>query len=149
MSGDLQPIIARLRDQVTEAKRCRFAMSLPAALQDAVAAGTGERWIYVVPGSTTASANPDAAGWMSQQITVQFSVLVIAKNVKDSRGEGAQDDLIVVVKPLRKALQGWAPVWANRPVELGRGRIAGWSDFVSVWQEDFLTGYSESNEEST
>ena len=145
---DLGPIVQRVVDRVPAARRARFAISLPAALQDAAAAGTGELWVYVVPGSISANQN-DAAGAVSQQVTVSFSVVVIVKNVRDARGDGASDQLNGLLGPLRKVLQGWAPPWANTPVELSRGRIAGFSDFVSVWQEDFLTGYLESNEETT
>lgn len=145
---DLGPVVQRVVDCVPAARRARFAISLPAALQDAAAAGTGELWVYVVPGTTSPERN-DAAGAVMQQVPVSFSVVVVVKNVRDSRGDAANDQLNGLLRPLRKALQGWAPPWANEPIQLGRGRIAGFSDFVSVWQEDFLTGYLESNEETT
>jgi hypothetical protein len=145
---DLAPYIERIRSTVPAARSVRFAISLPAAVQDAAQIGAGDQWVYVIPGGTSASANPVAAGAVTQQVTVRFSVVIVARNVRDTRGEGATDDLNAVLSPLRKALQGWAPAWANTPTELGSGRIAGFNDFVSAWQEDFLTGYLESNEET-
>lgn len=145
---DHKQIVLRLRDLVPAAKKAKYAVSLAAVRADLLAQNVGSVWVYVTPQSATFSASPWGSGEVGQQAVVRFTVFVAVKNVSDTLGDAADDKLTAVLRPIRKALQGWSPEGANTPIELSSGRIAGFSDFVTLWQEDFVTGYSETTEES-
>lgn len=145
---DHKQIVLRLRDLVPAAKKAKYAVSLAAVRADLEAQNVGSMWVYVTPQSASFSPSPWGSGEVGQQAVVRFTVFVAVKNVRDTVGDAAADQLTTVLRPIRKALHGWSPEGANTPIELSSGRIAGFSDFVTLWQEDFVTGYSETTEES-
>jgi hypothetical protein len=145
---DLKPYVERLRATVNEAKAVKFALSLAVIKEQFAVQQIGDAWLYVSPRSEEPSRNPYATGLVGQQIAVGFSVFIVLKNVKDVLGDDAADVLERVKRPVQKALQGWHCPGTNMPTEIGSGRVAGFSDFVTIWQQDFLTGTSESTEES-
>lgn len=153
---DLTPIIERLAGQIDQAKQVQFALGVAAALEDAYKQQKGDTWIYVTPMAERFSPVQEATGEIDpvdgqektrQLCRVQFSALVIAKNVRDRRGKASTDDLNAVIKPLRAALMGWAPPGCHTPIELQGGSNKGPTQdgYVNVWQEDFSTAYDEFN----
>ena len=153
---DLTPIIDRLAGAIPKVKQVQFAIGVAAALEDAYKQQQGDVWVYIVPLSEKFSSVQEATGEIDpadgqektrQLGTVQFSALVIAKNVRDRRGKASTDDLNGVLKPLRAKLMGWAPPGCHTPIELQGGSNKGPTQdgYVNVWQEDFNTAYDEFN----
>ncbi len=153
---DLTPIVDRLKSQVSALKRVKFAIGIGAALEDAYSQQRGDLWVYIMPLSErfatvkegTGEIDPTDGQEKTRQLgQVQFSALVIAKNVRDKRGKASTDELNVVLKPLRACLMGWAPPGCHTPIELQGGSNKGSTGDgrVNVWQEDFSTAYDEFN----
>lgn len=145
---DLKAAVLRLRETVTEARAVKYAMNLAVIKAQFGTQQVGDVWLYVSPGSETPARNPYGTGMVGQQISVQFTVFIVLRNVKDVLGDDAADVLEAVKRPVTKSLQGWHHPDANMPTEIASGRMVGFTDFVTVWQQDFLTGYSETTEES-
>lgn len=153
---DLTPIIERLKGQVPSVKQVQFAIGVAAALDDAYKQQTGDVWIYIMPLSEKFASAKEATGEIDpadgqektrQLGSVQFSALVIARNVRDKRGKASTDELNEVLKPLRARLMGWPPPGCHTPIELMGGSNKGPTadGRVNVWQEDFSTAYDEFN----
>lgn len=153
---DLTPIISRLAGQIAEAKQVQFAIGIAAALEDAYKQQRGDVWVYIVPASERVSPAREATGEidpadgqekMRQLCAVQFSALIVSKNVRDRRGKASTDELEGVKKPLRALLMGWTPPGCHTPIELMGGSNKGPTQdgYVNVWQEDFSTAYDEFN----
>ena len=153
---DLTPIVARLAGAIPKVKQVQYAIGVAAAVDDAYKQQQGDGWVYIVPLSERFASVKEATGEIdladgqikSRQLgMVQFSALVIAKNVRDRRGKASTDDLNAVLKPLRAQLMGWAPPGCHTPIELQGGSNKGPTEdgYVNVWQEDFNTAYDEFN----
>lgn len=136
---NLSPIIERIRERVPAARQVRFAFSAAQANEDCMAQQRGQVFVYVVPGQRSAGPNQLASGAVHQAETVEFSVLVFAKNARDRRGDASHDELHAVLDPVRRVLHGWQPPECDRPIEVTSASPAGMNDLVSVYEQRFLT----------
>lgn len=94
---------------------------------------------WVVPLSETASNNELNSGAISQRLTKSIGVVIVARNVRDARGEAARKDLEYLRDGVRKALIGWAPDINHDPIIYSRGRLLSMGDGAVWWQDEYQT----------
>lgn len=135
-------IIARLIDQVSAVKLVEGAAAFAAA---ADANPRAVPAIYVVPLRETASDN-DGAGWVEQRIDCQIGVIVVAKNVADTKGGAAHADVDELRRAVRVALLGWLPVGMVDPLTRGEAGLLTTRDGYVWWQDTWRTAYYERNQ---
>ncbi len=141
---DLTVIVKRLDGYVRGVKYVKYAMSLPVASEDALKQQTGDQWLYVIPGpssafdSQLATDGQDAVG-VDQYVPVEFGLWLFTKNKADKLGAGAKDVLEPVRESYRDRLLGWMPDECEAPITFVRGAPQGFSDYVSVHADTFRT----------
>jgi hypothetical protein len=94
---------------------------------------------FVLPSSERPSASSTGTMVTSQLNAVRFGVVIAVQNLRDSRGENAQDDLLPIRTRILTALHGWQPNEDFDPIEYGGGRLLQLKDQVLWWQDEFLT----------
>lgn len=135
---DLQPIKARLIDQLQALKKVAGAGALDVAMRNGL---TAVPMAFLLPGAEQASENGFEMNAVEQEVTAIFSVVTAVQSLADATGEGALDEL----KPLRgslfDALIGWTYSDELAPFIHAGGQIIGFGNGVLFWQDDFATSY--------
>ena len=134
---DHQLIIDYLGAQVSKLK----SVSGAAELAKAVADFKQPPAAFVVPVSDRASGNTTGTMVVRQNNTTRFAVIIAAQNLRDARGQKAQDDLRTLRQDILNALHGWQPGDAFDPIEYGGGRLLRMINQVLWWQDEFLTSH--------
>lgn len=136
---DLQPIKARLIDQVQALKKVAGAGALDAAMKNGV---TAVPVAFLLPGSE--QPTNDSEGFMNaveQEVVTVFSVAVAVQSLADATGEAALDELRPMRLAIFKALIGWTYDEEFEPFIHAGGQIIGFGNGVLFWQDDFATSY--------
>ena len=129
---DLNPIIARLKVQLSGLKSIGASADLDAAIAGAVAMPAA----FVLPLVEHAS-NASLAGYTEQTITNTFSVVHVLNNRRDSSGAAALDDLVAFRTALHAALVGWVPdAQTGEPVTYTSGRLLRLDGDGQLWWSD-------------
>lgn len=134
---DLAPVIARIRSQVTALKFVGGAADLAAAAEDLKIAPAA--YVYAL---AERAARSGGIGYVAQQVTARFGVVIAARNLRDARGEAAAADLEPLRTSVRAALVGWAPAAGYDRCEYVGGRLLQLAQAVLWWQDDFETTYA-------
>lgn len=130
---DLDPIIARLKDQLDGFKAVGGAADLDAVLRGVVPAPSA----FVIPLSEAAAPNR-LQGAFEQAVTVEFGVLLVIANRRDTSGAAAISGLKPYRDQVAGALLAWVPVPANgEPVEFSGGRLLRFDDGLLWWTDEF------------
>lgn len=134
---DPQWIIDRLTEEVAELKSVGGAADFTSAAE----AIKRKPSAFVLPSSERASASSTGTMVTSQLNTVRFAVMIAVQNLRDSRGETAQADLLPIRTAILTALHGWQPEADGEfdPIEYGGGRLLQLTDQVLWWQDEFVT----------
>lgn len=134
---DLEPIITRLRDQVTELRAVDGAAGLAAARE----APTITPAAWVIPVADSAVDNELITGH-SQRVTARFGV-VLCVTAHARSAAGSRD--LEILHPLREALAtaliAWVPAAGLDPIEFVAGRLIGLADARLWWQDEFHTRF--------
>lgn len=134
---DLAPIIDRIKSQVTAFKFVGGAADLAAAEQDLKLAPAA----YIYPIAERA-ARSGGIGYVAQQVTARFGVVIAARNLRDARGEAAAADLEPLRTSVRTALVGWSPAAGYDRCEYVGGRLLQLAQAVLWWQDDYETRHA-------
>lgn len=94
---------------------------------------------WVLPAQEVAGQNRLATVAVRQTMTYRFGVLVCVQNARDSRGDAARDDLLVVREEVLSALLGWSPAAGFDPVTFGSGSMLQLDGIAIWWQDEFIT----------
>lgn len=98
---------------------------------------------FVVPSSETASENSLITA-VQQLITVEFAVLITARNVKTSTGADAYNAIQPLRKAIKQAIIGWQPAEEYEPVVYKSGALLKLDeDAVMWWVDTFETSFIE------
>lgn len=95
---------------------------------------------YVVPLSTASTPNNTYPAHV-QKITMQFGVMMIISNKRDSTGYAAHEELNDVQLEVMNALCGFQPEGVDFPIEHVAGRSSGSYDLNRFWADVFTTSY--------
>lgn len=130
---DLNPVIARLRLQMTGLKAVGGSADLAAAVELAPATPA----LYVVP--LAERADPGTLVNVARQCVHQtFGVILVVSNRRDATGAASLTDLEGLRLQLRTALLGWVPVPAEGwPCEFSAGRLLRWDDGRLWWSDEW------------
>lgn len=130
-------IITRLQAEVTELRRVAGSAEFAAAAEDLKQTPTA----FVIPASEKPAASGSGTLVVSQYNTVRFYVAVAVQNLRDSRGDKAQGDLIALRTAIMTALHGWQPDTSFDPIEYGGGNLVRFNNQVLWWQDNFFTAH--------
>ena len=134
----IAPVIARIKSQVTVlANRVQLATSLEAITADGI---KGYPCAYLFTPAERADANA-LLNYISQRMEDTFGVLLIVRNVSDSRGDAAYAELDALRPLLRTALLGWTYADGVRPIECVGGELLYAKDGLVIWNDKFKTDY--------
>lgn len=103
---NLDPIVARIKAQITGFKSVGTSADMDAALEGSVVPIPSA---FVVPFSESGS-RLELVGIAAQSITVRFGVILVVSNRRDATGGAALGDLTPLRQALRTAMVGWEPV---------------------------------------
>lgn len=131
-------IIARLKSQATDFKFIGGAVDLEAAEKSPVPKPAA----MVLRISEKPSASKTGTMVVQQQNTVLFWVVTAVQNLRDARGQEAQENHSVLLNSVSNALHGWTPHEDFTPIEFAGGDALGFKDQVFWWQDAFITKHS-------
>ncbi len=134
----IAPIIAQVQT-VTVLKSVEGVVEFALAQQSL----KGVPAAFVVPLMDSATPNRMLSGAVEQRVAERFGVILAVSNVRDQRGQAANEDLEGVRKSVIAALLGWQPAAGYDPVEYGGGRMLSLINPVLWWQLEFTTAYIE------
>lgn len=83
---------------------------------------------FVLFAQAKAESSPFMDGVVQQQVGFDFSVALAVRNLADSQGKAAVDELQPVCQPLLDALLGWAPSADCTGCEFSEARLL---DFIN------------------
>lgn len=135
---DYQLIIDYLDVQVSALKNVSGAAALAAASADLKQTPAA----FVVPMSDRPTPNRTGTMAVQQNNTTRFAVILAVQNLRDARGQKAQDDLRTLRNNILTTLHGWQPADAFDPIEYGGGRMLQLTNQVLWWQDEFLTAHA-------
>ena len=103
---------------------------------------------YVLPMDDTGRPNGLASALVRQQVERRITIVLMTRNLRDSRGENAAEQLEPLLAAIRANLVGWTPVLAAQPaqgaqminpeaMEFRRGRLIGIDEGVLSWSEEY------------
>lgn len=136
---EIERVIERLREQVSDLRQVAGAAALAAAQEDLRSTPAA----YVIPLAEQAARNALIGGAHSQQIAVHFGVVLAARQLRDARGQAGHEELERLRSAVKDALIGWAPDEDHDPIEIVRGQLLALTDAILWWQDEYLTGYYE------
>lgn len=128
-------IQARLSSQVATLKKVGGSADLTSAQQDLKNKLPAA---YVVENRETPGPN-EIVTLVSQRNATRFSVVLALQNLRDPRGEAAQQALRPIRVSIITALLGWPPGPEYDVCLFGGGRLLKLDDGVLWWQDDFVT----------
>jgi hypothetical protein len=66
-------------------------------------------------------------------------VLIVVRNVKDTRGSDAADASYGLQASLKTALLGWCPDAGADPMEYSSGALVSFANGFFIWKDTFIT----------
>lgn len=126
--------IARLNEKTSSIRGAYGAAEL--------AAVTGEVSgnVYVYPLSESSGANTRSSRTQLEQlVTERVAVVIIARNLRDGRGENALSDIEELRNDVLGALNGWIPGSGYEMVEHRQGALLSMDGSALWWQDEFET----------
>lgn len=141
----LLPIIAHLKTiktaGVAEFKKVAGAANFAAARDDLKFPPAA----YVIPLRDSASPNQIEGGAVNQHIKEQFGVILAVSNLRDAKGEAAQEEFERLRQLVIGSLLGFSAATDYDPIEYVGGTILAIDASALWWQITFTTGYYERN----
>lgn len=133
---NLAPIIERIRDE------CPLFLLVggAAAFERATTEGlTTVPAAFVLPARERAAPSPFMDRTVEQMVDFSFSVAVAVRNLSDSTGAAAVDELEFIRAPLRDALLGWPPADGYNGCEFDTGDFLAFMNGVLWWGDVYRT----------
>lgn len=86
------------------------------------------------------------AGALLQRVRASVAVVLVVKNLSDSKGVAALGDIDVLRKKVKKVIYGWEPAEGLEPLERGDSNLLAFRDGHAWWQDVYLTSYFDRSE---
>jgi len=132
---NIRPLIQqRIRSQVAAFKEVAGASDLASILAGRLA----DPGAYVFQQQQRAGDNESAVG-LIQAVTQQIAVIIVVKNVKDSRGGDAADTSFVLQTAVQAALLNWQPHADFAALTYAGGALVSFVGGFHVWKDTFTT----------
>ncbi len=135
---NLESIVDRLASEVAPLKLVGGAAKFIEAKENLPVSPAA----FVIPGSETAGDNPFMAQMVEQRVGFEFVVVLAVRNLVDSKGASAVDDLEQFRKPIADALLNWMPDGADEGCEFRGGILMDFINGVLWWADTFSTAYT-------
>lgn len=129
-----QLIEARIKSEVDGLRAVAGAADMQSVLQGRVSPPAA----YVFRLRNAAGPNT-LANAVDQRVNEQYAVVVVTRNVGDSRGGDSSDANEAICDDIGDALLGWEPAADAEPMEYGGGRLVSLQDQFLFWQETYTT----------
>jgi hypothetical protein len=82
---------------------------------------------------------------VSQYIIDTVAVVIVARNVRDKRGEAVISDIEILRSAVMQKLIGWVPDGAACELLYRRGRSEGFTDQNLIWRDEYVTAHNVEN----
>jgi len=80
----------------------------------------------------------ETIGKVNQRVQRFIAVVIITKNVRDTRGSDASDDNEVYATAVSQSLLGWTPD-GYEPIEYKEGKLVNFNNGFYVWMDTYQT----------
>jgi len=74
-----------------------------------------------------------------QRVNMTLGVVLVVRNLSDTKGVAAGQDMEVLRAQVKAALLGWQPAPEFDPLQRGRGALLAFKDGHMWWQDIYLT----------
>lgn len=74
-----------------------------------------------------------------QRVATTLGVVLVVRNLSDSKGVAAGEDMEALRAAVKAALLGWQPAPEYDPLQRGRGTLLAFKDGHMWWQDIYLT----------
>lgn len=129
-------IIAALRT-VPALKLVGGAADLQAAVENSP---TVTPCAFVIPLEENPGANA-LGNFVAQRVAVAVGVVLVVRNLSDSKGAAATVDMEVLRKATKAVLLGFSPGSEYDPLERGQSALLVFKDGHMWWQDIYITAY--------
>jgi len=133
---DLNPIIDRIQSNIDEFRTVEGVVDIESALMNGFQNGP---LAYVLPERDSASSNNLDNG-VSQLGTMRFAILFAIRNLKDTTGKAAHDELKTLRELVMTQLLNWKPASRFKPITFNAGRLTLIRDRAVWWADSYQTG---------
>ncbi|MCQ8183702.1 hypothetical protein NP603_21525 [Methylomonas sp. SURF-1] len=132
---NIRPVLeTRIRGQIANLGEVAGASSLAEILKGRLT----HRGVYIYPERKTAEPNR-VIGAVSQRVSVQFGIVSVVRNVRDSRGADAADVSAVLQDEIEGAMLGWLPHGNFDGFEFAGGRLVSMLGGYFIWLDSYRT----------
>jgi hypothetical protein len=131
---NLRPLIETRLKTITDFKEVAGAADLANILQGRMS----DPGCYVFEERETAGENSLATA-VVQRVMQQFSVIIVVRNVKDSKGADAADTSYSLQASVITALVGWTPSANAEPLEYVSGSLVSFENGFLIYKNTFKT----------
>jgi hypothetical protein len=131
---NLRPLIETRLKTITEFKEVAGAADLSNILQGRMS----DPGCYVFQERSVASENSMATA-VVQRVVLQFAVIIVVRNVKDSKGSDAADTSYALQSSVITALIGWTPDSNSEPMEYVSGNLLSFDNGFLTYKNTFKT----------
>lgn len=132
---NIRPVIeTRISGQIANLGEVAGASSLAEILKGRLV----HRGVYIYPERKSAEANR-LVGTVSQRVSVQFGIVSVVRNVRDSRGADAADVSAVLQDEIEGAMLGWTPHGNFDAIEYAGGRLVSLIGGFYIWLDSYRT----------
>lgn len=132
---NIRPLIeARIKAQIPDFKEVAGASDMASLFAGRIA----DNGCYIIQDSERASPNTRINA-VSQENTEHYAVLIVVRNVRDSRGSDAADVCHTLRAQVLTCLLGWEPDSTITPFEKVDGRLISFADGFYIWKETYKT----------
>jgi hypothetical protein len=133
----IDPVVTRLRDTVPALKLVGGAADFQNAAESKPKVTPAA---FVIPLEEMPSPN-SMGNVVIQRVAARIGVVWVVRNVSDTKGVQAKDDLDVLRKAGKDALLGWSPSGGFAPFERGPSALLAFRDGHMWWQDIYQTSF--------
>ncbi len=126
-----------IKDQLLAGVPAFSRVSGAAAMAAAMQSGRFDHSAYVFISSINAGEN-QLANAVMQTVPIEVTVAYWVRNVSDSTGEAAMDDVEDLREAVVAALLGWKPEGQKAPLFYRRGEVISFSFGTVLWADRFV-----------
>lgn len=132
---NVRPLIEqRIKTRVAEFKEVAGAADIANVLQGRVS----DPGCYIFQERETAAENSMATA-VVQRVVLQFAVIIVVRNVKDSKGADAADTSHALQSSVIAALTGWTPDSNSEPMAYVSGNLLAFDNGFLTYKNTFKT----------
>ena len=96
--------------------------------------------VYVFTLDESAGTNPVAPD-VHQRVGINIGVVLVVRNVADTKGAVATQDMDALRNAVKAVLMGWVPAAGYDALERGRSHLLAFRDGYMWWQDGYTTAF--------